>query len=209
MHSRYVLSAAAFRSIVIALILSSLLNGSAIFLWYLGRAGHDDRHVSTFSRLPLRLHRVALRVVESTRYGLEDDDDWASTIPPGHGFVRLDDGEFYAVSMYHQMHCLNSFRKIFNGHRNASRAKHDEAHALHCLSYLRQMVLCGADITLEPASAAQNVDGRTTQAVYGAGVTHQCYDWVQVRDFMEANYEAWRADDHYAASEVNVGSRRA
>jgi hypothetical protein len=135
---------------------------------------------------------VALEVVDSNRYGMHDDNDWASVIPVGHGFVKL--GDYYAVSMYHQIHCLNSFRKMFNG-RNASRFEHDSMHALHCLSYLRQMVLCNADATLEPTFTGRNVDGRQTTAAYGTGVTHQCRNWVQVREFVEGNYEEFMKYD--------------
>ena len=154
-------------------------------------------------RLPIAVRPVALEVVDTDRYGMHDDNDWASVIPVGHGFVKLDD--YYAVSMYHQMHCLNSFRKMFNG-RNDSRAGHDSLHVVHCLSYLRQMVLCNADVTLEPAFAAQNVDGRKTQAAYGAGVTHQCNDWVQVREFVETNYDEFMKDDDkfFAVTEASA-----
>lgn len=157
--------------------------------------------------MPIDIGDVALEVVDSDRYGMEDDNDWASVIPFGHGFVRLgedDDQAYYAISMYHQMHCLNSFRKMFNGHRNASRAEHDGAHALHCLTYLRQMVLCAADISLEPAFSTRNVDGRLTQAAYGTGVTHQCQDWVQVRKYAEENYLTWKDEDHYAVTEISA-----
>ncbi|KZT01791.1 uncharacterized protein LAESUDRAFT_686230 [Laetiporus sulphureus 93-53] len=156
-------------------------------------------------------HQAALEVVDSDRYGMHDDNDWASVIPHGHGFVRIatgdkepTDDDYYAVSMYHQMHCLNSFRRMFNG-RNDSRADHDGAHALHCLTYLRQMVLCSADITLEPAFATQNVDGRKTQAAYGTGVTHVCRDWVQVRDWVENSYLDWKEDEKkYVATEASA-----
>lgn len=159
------------------------------------------------TRLPIGYQQpAALEVVDSDRYGMRDDNDWSSIIPLGHGFVRLGENRtFYAVSMYHQMHCLNSIRKLFNG-RNASRASHDGDHALHCLTYLRQMVLCSADVTLEPAFSALNVDGRKTQAAYGTGVTHQCRDWVQVREFVEKNYVDTRDEetDRFAVTEVSA-----
>lgn len=159
------------------------------------------------AKLPINLQTVALEVVDSERYGMYDDNDWASVTPAGHGFVKVGDGEnYYAISMYHQLHCLNGFRKMLGGEqRNASRVEHDEMHVMHCLSYLRQMVLCSADITLEPAFSAENTDGRKTQAAYGTGVTHECRDWVEVRTFAEENYETWKDKaTGFAASEISV-----
>ncbi|KAF9524166.1 hypothetical protein CPB83DRAFT_861723 [Crepidotus variabilis] len=150
---------------------------------------------------------VALEVVDSERYGMHDDNDWASVTPLGHGFVKVGDGEddFYAISMYHQIHCLNGFRKVLNGHRNDSRAEHDAMHNLHCLSYMRQVVLCNADLALEPAFLAKNTDGRLTQAAYGVGVTHQCRDWEQVRSFAEENFQLWKGGTTgFAASEISA-----
>jgi len=135
---------------------------------------------------------------------MEDDDDWVSITPPGHGFVKIDN-DFYALSMYHQMHCLNSFRRMLNKGPNASHAEHDSVHALHCLSYLRQMVLCSADTTLEPALSAVNTDGRQTRAVYGTGVTHVCRDWVEVRQFAVSNYEQWKNEGtNFVATEISA-----
>lgn len=79
-------------------------------------------------------------------------------------------------------------------------------HALHCLTYLRQLVLCSADTTLERAFEAKNVDGRITRAAYGMDITHQCRDWTQVRKYVEDNYEEYMKDDAelYAATEASA-----
>lgn len=91
---------------------------------------------------------------------------------------------------------MRSFRKMFNGHRNDSRVDHDSQHALHCLSYLRQNVLCAADATLEPAfSARDHNTGKLTKAAYGSGVTHRCRDWTAVRKYVEQNHDEWREEE--------------
>ncbi|TFK55504.1 hypothetical protein OE88DRAFT_627544 [Heliocybe sulcata] len=210
-RGHYVVAARMAHAAAFALAGSILLNCLGIlvhFSWLHGTYNPMHRLYDTKPiRLALDLRSVALEVVDSDRYGMHDDNDWASVIPLGHGFVRFGEGEnqaYYAVSMYHQMHCLNSFRKMFNG-RNASRTNHDGQHALHCLSYLRQMVLCSADITLEPAFSARNVDGRKTQAAYGTGVTHECRDWVQVRKHVEQNHEQWEEEEKiYVATEASA-----
>jgi len=187
----YVLPAKVVHAGAIALLLSALLNGLGTLLYVKLTAATGESVPYFFSdnktpaKLPLEPRTVALEVVDSERYGMHDDNDWASVTPLGHGFVKIGaDEDFFAVSMYHQLHCLNGFRKMLSGeHRNASRHEHDEMHNLHCLTYMRQMILCSGDTTLEPAFFAQNTDGRKTQAAYGVGVTHQCKDWVQIRDF--------------------------
>ncbi|PCH39116.1 hypothetical protein WOLCODRAFT_110565 [Wolfiporia cocos MD-104 SS10] len=210
-HKHYVVPVSVVHAGITALLASILLNtaGTLIHGWPTFTDGLRGLTTSTGlpSRLPIVSPPVAMEVIDSERYGMHDDNDWASVIPNGHGFVRLGEGEsgaYYAVSMYHQMHCLNSFRKMFNG-RNESRADHDGAHALHCLTYLRQMVLCSADITLEPAFSTSNVDGRKTQAAYGTGVAHVCRDWVQAREWVEDNYKSWIDEDRvFVATEASA-----
>jgi hypothetical protein len=140
---------------------------------------------------------------------VNDDDDW-STIIPNHGFVLLDSPSeeadengraFYAVSMYHQLHCLNGFRRLTVAAKNGTMTQHNVDHAVHCLSYLRQLLLCQADTALEPARLATTVTGGKTQAVYGEGTTHQCRDWTQVRGFVENNYQLWKDQDSFETSE--------
>ncbi|KIM35411.1 hypothetical protein M413DRAFT_449795 [Hebeloma cylindrosporum] len=212
-HSKeqyYVLPVKVVHAGALALLVSLMLNGMGTALYsVLRQAGSSPYLFSdhTPARLPINPRKVALEVVDSERYGMHDDNDWASVTPLGHGFVKIGEGEdFYAISMYHQLHCLNGFRKMLSGEqRNASRIEHDEQHVLHCLSYLRQMVLCNADITLEPAFSAENTDGRKTKAAYGTGVTHQCKDWEEIRAFSESNYETWKSEAKgFAASEISV-----
>jgi len=159
--------------------------------------------------LPVDVQTVAMTVDDSERYGVNDDGDW-STIIPNHGFVLLDSPSeeadengraFYAVSMYHQLHCLNGFRRLTVAAKNGTVNQHNVDHAVHCLSYLRQLLLCQADTALEPARLATTVSGGKTQAVYGEGTTHQCRDWTQVRSFVENNYKLWKDKDHFETSE--------
>ncbi|KAG5348649.1 hypothetical protein C0989_009210 [Termitomyces sp. Mn162] len=201
---------------VFALVTSVVLNsiGSVVQLRHKVRMpNHPDQYTwshNDANSLPIDVRPVALEVVDSDHYGLHDSNDWASVFPRGHGFVKGgEDQQFYAISMYHQMHCLNSFRRLFNSvhPRNVSRSnsEHKTKHAMHCLAYLRQMVLCSADTTLEPAFAAQDTDGRKTQAAYGSGVTHQCRDWVQVREYAEGNYGLWEDEaTDFVTSEISV-----
>ncbi|KAF9045153.1 hypothetical protein BJ165DRAFT_1389153 [Panaeolus papilionaceus] len=210
-EQHYVLPARVVYTGVLALLISLSFNalGTVFYTFSAIKTTENYRFSDgTPAQAPISPDIVALEVVDSERYGMHDDNDWNSVTPLGHGFVKVGDkGDFYAISMYHQLHCMNGFRKMLGGqqHRNASRHEHDEAHILHCLSYMRQMVLCAGDTTLEPAFIARNTDGRKTTAAYGSGVTHQCKDWVQIRDWAENNYQGWKDEaKDFAASEANT-----
>jgi hypothetical protein len=65
-------------------------------------------------------------------------------------------------------------------------------HADHCLNYLRQTILCAADMTLEPELVLGS--GHVGQ---GVGVTHVCRDWTKAYDFVMENT---REHDRYLAN---------
>lgn len=63
----------------------------------------------------------------------------------------------------------------------------------HCINYLRQLILCQPDLTLEPQSYFLH-DQLHKQGVDGLGVTHTCRDWTQVYAALEDNwaeYQIW------------------
>ncbi|OCH88793.1 hypothetical protein OBBRIDRAFT_706540, partial [Obba rivulosa] len=95
--------------------------------------------------------------------------DWESIFPPGGGFIYLGPQDRpFGLSMYHQHHCPMSLRE-------AAIAGKATGHVFHCLSYLRQMVLCEADATLEPVIPVP--DNPCAEYI---GVAHVCRDWTQV-----------------------------
>ncbi|KAK0214238.1 hypothetical protein EDD85DRAFT_1030152 [Armillaria nabsnona] len=98
------------RAGLFALVMSLLLNILCMTMNVMSLRPIDLQK-ENITALPLRPRPAALTVEDSERYSLEDVKDWESIVPDGHGFVRLDD-TFYAVSMYHQMHCLMSFRHL-------------------------------------------------------------------------------------------------
>lgn len=64
--------------------------------------------------------------------------------------------------------------------------KRSAAHASHCLNYLRQTILCAADLTLEP-----EIELGSGNVGEGLGVTHVCKDWSKVHEFATRNWEEW------------------
>lgn len=152
---------------------------------------------SLFVKLPISIRRAALTFHGTPRYDVYSDDDWESLIPQGHGFYRAEDTlEYYGVSMYHQLHCLDVIRRMITAKSNTT---DDRAHhADHCLSYLRQAILCHSDLTLEPAHLKLLDDGRYLREISNMSRTHDCHDWVQVREFLEERYLKWEDEDDFS-----------
>ncbi|GAB7329181.1 hypothetical protein MBLNU13_g01001t1 [Cladosporium sp. NU13] len=122
-------------------------------------------------------------------------DPSAYDLPPGQP-VDADystaKGEIYDISVFHQLHCLRHVRTFlftlkagmdFNSTAETydRMLKHQEEHVYHCFDYIRQALMCNADLTVEwPRTEA---DGSRV-AVDGWGVSHQCKNWDSVLEFM-------------------------
>nr|GAT56699.1 predicted protein [Mycena chlorophos] len=137
--------------------------------------------------LPLQVAPAAMNFSWTDRYSIEADEEWASLIPYGHGWVRLGvEKEAFAVSMYHQLHCLNGIRTALLIPREGHTPQL-ESHTNHCFNYLRQLLLCKLDTTLEPTIIAPAGEGKVKASASGENVVHICRDWAQVRRFVENN----------------------
>ncbi|KAI9064931.1 hypothetical protein FKP32DRAFT_1568900 [Trametes sanguinea] len=129
---------------------------------------------------------VALVVENPVHYsvtGLDAQEEWAASNPKGFGYIRLgSEYRAFAVSMFHQLHCLRLFRSALAGdHREPT-----EMHFGHCLVYLRQLILCDADLTLEPYDILhRDYNVKQDHSI------HVCRDWEQVYDAMAGNWENW------------------
>lgn len=53
-------------------------------------------------------------------------------------------------------------------------------HMFHCMDYLRQTILCNADLTVEWEALTEGEEKLPTGHIDGYGVMHQCRDWVSV-----------------------------
>ena len=85
--------------------------------------------------------------------------------------------------MYHERHCLRMLWHALNPEATQGNLEVSNAHAQHCLNYLRQMILCESNMRLEPL-----VDGEKTD---GLGLEHTCRDWTVLYDYAEENYKGW------------------
>lgn len=84
---------------------------------------------------------------------------------------RHNDGPGYMVSVFHQLHCLSylaeHYQQGFGGVNLTQEVAH---HSAHCFNYIRQALMCNADLTLE---------GKT-EAGPGEGHEHECVDYDAV-----------------------------
>jgi hypothetical protein len=124
------------------------------------------------------------------------DPEWSSTIPSDHlGYVRLGpDMRIFAVAMFHELHCVNIFRKAL---LNPDSALANEHHVQHCLSYLHQLFLCSADVILEPNDFVQQ--NHTQES---GSVTRECRDWSVLSAHLTENYKEW--EDFFEANTTKV-----
>lgn len=133
-------------------------------------------------------------------YPLTDDQRWGSIVPPKRGFIRLGpEGTPFAISLYHQLHCINGVRFAYVAARDGlfKRPVDRNAafqHVNHCFDVLRQSLLCKADTTLIPTKSHNQ-----TNAI------RHCRDWAQVREFVDKNHKFWR-DIPFASTGANIST---
>ncbi|QSZ36207.1 hypothetical protein DSL72_007333 [Monilinia vaccinii-corymbosi] len=141
----------------------------------------------------------------------ETNAAWDNLMPAGRGFILVEEPEKYglkpglpslngpdrySISAFHQLHCLGMIRESYNsallgqrphihGDENLSDAAAQESnkeHTGHCFDYIRQAIICSADMTIE--WAMEMPDGKAPFTVDGWGITHTCRDWESVLKWM-------------------------
>ncbi|KAM5531781.1 hypothetical protein V8D89_014551 [Ganoderma adspersum] len=117
--------------------------------------------------------------------------EWHATLPSGGQVLYLgNDFHPFTLLMFHQLWCLDIVRDIlvkfhFDTSPNAT-YKHPEL-AEHCMNYLRQTVMCRADVHLEHVRASGGPQ------VVVSDITHSCKDWSAVYREAEDNYQTYLA----------------
>ncbi|KZV96421.1 hypothetical protein EXIGLDRAFT_643201 [Exidia glandulosa HHB12029] len=191
-----------FTFVIATTVLLFTVVWSALSLWRAFYAFHTGSDPSSYTYreydfpptiLPLSQHPYNSRmIIDNTVHYAPGDEgrrDWASLFPSSLGFVRLGpDNRTFGISMFHQLHCLQSMQNLVFNEPTTEMGKW---HASHCMNYLRQMLLCAADIRLEPfrPDPALGID-----KVDGLDLTHTCRDWTRLRDIAEDNFAAWPED---------------
>jgi Mycotoxin biosynthesis protein UstYa len=128
---------------------------------------------------PIDLPPVSLTPENTLHYQIYTTDaavEWRSVFPPGGGFLHLGpDGRPFGLALFHQMHCL---ARIWEAMRN----RKSNVHVHHCFNYLRQLILCEANPTIEPVIP---ILGRRS---VNAEVPRVCKDWTKLYDLAQDDY---------------------
>ncbi|KAJ6535096.1 hypothetical protein B0H19DRAFT_1383331 [Mycena capillaripes] len=184
-----------FLAVALLLCVSTTLNVFTIFrLRQTSNAYASLDNGPLPSELPLTVGAATLEFVFGKHYNIVNEAEWATLIPANRGRVRLglgDAKEEFDVAMYSDLECLDTIRAAYVSMRDGARVPSPAAEA--CLGHIRQAILCTADITLEPAHLICK-DGEcplSSAVATGQFVDHKCSDWVQVREYVEANQAAW------------------
>ncbi|KAL2062558.1 hypothetical protein VTL71DRAFT_6824 [Oculimacula yallundae] len=193
-------------SLVAAVLCLSLLAGfvaSKAFIWNLPPSNQPGPLPEAFFPNFGRLSLSFVNGGDFTRNDSYGDQLWDGLVPIGAGYVRVpnprqfnlppsevleDNGpgyaELYQASVVHQLHCMGVLRDYTRAYETGlPPPRGGNMHVRHCIEYLRQIILCNADTTLEQT----NAEGAFT----AQDAVHQCRDWNLVKAFLEEN----RADD--------------
>ncbi|EMF17924.1 uncharacterized protein SEPMUDRAFT_153745 [Sphaerulina musiva SO2202] len=126
-------------------------------------------------------------------------EQWASLIPNGRGFVELHNNNtaamnlppplvlhnrsIHGIAVFHQLHCLKELGQAITELTHGRPLSQDLKHTYHCIEYLRQVVQCTSDTTLEGFDVTHPNKFATT----GWGSTHVCKDFDAVFTWTEQN----------------------
>ncbi|KAF9467897.1 hypothetical protein BDZ94DRAFT_914742 [Collybia nuda] len=139
------------------------------------------------------LDTVKLSMENSVHYDIDTPlgiAEWNSTLPKSGGMLYLGpDRRPFSISMFHQLRCLDIIRAevVQQAKLKESGQKNRSASilAVHCMNYMRQMVMCRANTRLE---SVRRSAGPHVTVPY---VTHTCRDWSSVYEAAEKNWEEY------------------
>lgn len=173
--------------------------------------------------LPHFPHNTLTTFVSNTIFhGHDSSQAWKSLNAKGGGWITVPDGEAlglgppirynnkegYGISVFHQLHCMammhDTYIQLLAG--NFSHTDQKSTHIEHCFDYIRQVLMCHADLSLEhrwhsPDEAPDN------DAVNGWDVVHQCRDWNAVVSFVEENAltKGWNRSKNFGHHDSSHG----
>jgi hypothetical protein len=158
--------------------------------WKIGYSGQD--YPREWPSEPLE--RVHMPVEDSVHYALDTATgvaEWKTMLPSGDGVLHLGpDKRQFTISLFHQLRCLNVLRaamllELDRVNEGPPEQDWQTPSTHHCMSYIRQTVLCRANLRLESVKAPYGL------SVTNSDVTHTCRDWTVAYNAAEDNYLAY------------------
>ncbi|KAI8930786.1 hypothetical protein NX059_011811 [Plenodomus lindquistii] len=124
---------------------------------------------------------------------------WNELMPVGMGFQEMPDPDSYSdlptpiiwpnatvftTSLTHQLHCLYAVVAVYSGLTSNHVLEEDHHwHMIHCFDYLRQTIMCSADMSLEGLETTfPDHNGGSD----GWDSKHVCRDYSKVRERLES-----------------------
>ncbi|KAJ4289075.1 hypothetical protein N0V90_011417 [Kalmusia sp. IMI 367209] len=113
-------------------------------------------------------------------------EKWSTMMPVGAGWGAATDSTFFTTSMTHQLHCVFMMARIYAGltaNMSDTLPSDYHSHYLHCVDYLRQGVMCSADLTMEPHEQTDADDNGPLDGSWNGH--HVCKDYGHVIPYLE------------------------
>ncbi|KAJ4354337.1 uncharacterized protein N0V89_006072 [Didymosphaeria variabile] len=113
-------------------------------------------------------------------------EQWNTMMPVGTGWGAETTETFFTTSMTHQLHCLFMMGRIyaaFTGGMTEKLPSDYHTHYLHCIDYLRQGIMCSADLTMEPHEQTDPDDNGPKDGSWNGH--HVCKDYGHVIPYLE------------------------
>ncbi|PYH93998.1 hypothetical protein BO71DRAFT_399247 [Aspergillus ellipticus CBS 707.79] len=170
--------------------------------------------------VPILGHELPMRPVifaPDTRYTDISDPAWESLIPPGKGFIAVNNpkshglsggfpipggnSEGYSLSVFHQIHCLALLDRTLRQsdlamssspsasmHSPPRRDTHVNTHGSAHVAHCVDYLRQAIMCAADTTpEKARVVNGTVQQDTDGWGVVHQCRDWDEVYEFAKTN----------------------
>ncbi|CRL21313.1 DNA-directed DNA polymerase, family B, conserved site [Penicillium camemberti] len=102
------------------------------------------------------------------------------------------------LEVFHQLHCLNSLRRLIYNTSTFTKGVNAEMHMDHCIDYLRQSIMCHSDVTPlvhipRPGGSRNN----GTAWIPNFAVKHTCRDFWKIHEWAaQYNTSGWTIEGY-------------
>ncbi|KAH6643882.1 hypothetical protein C7974DRAFT_407591 [Boeremia exigua] len=111
---------------------------------------------------------------------------WNTMMPANAGWDTIKTDTFFTTTMTHQLHCVFMMTRIYSTlltNKLNSLPEDYHSHYLHCVDYLRQGIMCSADLTMEPHGPEDADDNGPLDGSWNG--YHVCKDYGHVVPYLE------------------------
>ncbi|RDW68641.1 hypothetical protein BP5796_09298 [Coleophoma crateriformis] len=113
----------------------------------------------------------------------EAHDAWGEDITPF--WEPMANSYVAGLDMFHTLHCLNRLRKLTPEDLIDIRDNHNSrAHHYHCLTQIRQYIMCAGDMTIVPTRYYPGL----SRNYIDSDVIHTCRNFGQLRSWLWERY---------------------